>query len=185
MILSEVLTAQSLPCVWSCPYKNTRFQIKLGRRRKRRGSTTPLLDSSGRHRSAPPQRLVPQPGRPAKPVRSQSDPGTLGFRAPRLFACPVAMTSAAGFATRRKPRHAPPATKAATLPYLEAWQAQLASEEAEAQAVTAEVTAKAVTAQGPATVLQQERVEEQARSRWAERMQAHLQGVKATEEVRT
>ena len=71
------------------------------------------------------------------------------------------------------------------MPYLEAWQAQLASEEAEAQAITAEVTAKAVTAQGPATVLQQERVEEQARSRWAERMQAHLQGVKATEEVRT
>ena len=26
MILSEVLAAQSLPCVLSCPYKNTRFQ---------------------------------------------------------------------------------------------------------------------------------------------------------------
>ena len=75
----------------------------------------------------------------------------------------------------------------ATLPYLEAWEAQLASEEAEAQVSTAaaEVTAKAVIAQGPATALQQERTEEEARSRWAERMQAHLQGVKATEEVRT
>ena len=101
----------------------------------------------------------------------------------------VAMSSAAGFATRRKPRHAPTTdeAKAATLPYLEAWEAQLASEEAEAQASTAaaEVTAKAVIAQGPATALQQERTEEEARSRWAERMQAHLQGVKATEEVRT
>ena len=28
MILSEVLAAQSLPCVLSCPYKNTRFQNK-------------------------------------------------------------------------------------------------------------------------------------------------------------
>jgi len=97
----------------------------------------------------------------------------------------LAMTSAAGFAT---PRHASTdEAKAATLPYLEAWQAQLASEEAEAQAsaAAAEATAKAVTAQGPATALQQERVEEEARSRWAERMQAHLQGVKATAEVRT
>ena len=29
MILSEVLAAQSLPCVLSCPYKNTRFQKNL------------------------------------------------------------------------------------------------------------------------------------------------------------
>ena len=87
--------------------------------------------------------------------------------------------ASAGFATRRKPRHEP----AATLPYLEAWQAQM---EAEAQASTAaaEVAAKAAIARGPATALQQELVEEEARSRWAERMQAHLQGVKAAEEVR-
>ena len=86
--------------------------------------------------------------------------------------------ASAGFATRRKPRHEP----AATLPYLEAWQAQM---EAEAQASTAAaaVAAKAAIARSPATALQQELVEEEARSRWAERMQAHLQGVKAAEEV--
>ena len=132
-------------------------------------------------------------GWPANPARLS--PTLLGSASvsPKAVRVPladrVAMSSAAGFATRRKPRHAPTTdeAKVATLPYLEAWEAQLASEEAEAQASTAaaEVTAKAVIAQGPATALQQERTEEEARSRWAERMQAHLQGVKATEEVRT
>ena len=51
--------------------------------------------------------------------------------------------ASAGFATRRKPRHEP----AATLPYLEAWQAQM---EAEAQASTAaaEVAARRALEQG-------------------------------------
>ena len=92
----------------------------------------------------------------------------------------MAMTSAAGFATLR---HASTdEAKAATLPYLEAWQAQMEAE-AHASTAAAEVAAKAAIARGPATALQQELVEEEARSRWAERMQAHLQGVKAAEEV--
>ena len=134
-----------------------------------------------------------QAGLASQPGASQPYPVGSASVSPKAVRVPVAdrvaMSSAAGFATRRKPRHAPTMdeAKVATLPYLEAWEAQLASEEAEAQVSTAaaEVTAKAVIAQGPATALQQERTEEEARSRWAERMQAHLQGVKATEEVRT
>ena len=97
------------------------------------------------------------------------------------------MNSVAGGCNRRQRQRVPPPTtdKAATLPYLEAWQAQLASEATEAQASAAATeAAQAVTAQGPGTALQQEREEEEARVRWAERMQAHLQGVEAAGEVR-
>ena len=40
MILSEVLAAQSLPCVLSCPYKNTRFQ---------EAEAAPQLEPRSRH----------------------------------------------------------------------------------------------------------------------------------------
>ena len=71
-----------------------------------------------------------------------------------------------------------------SLPYLETWQAQLATEQLQRELTAAAAeAAKAATAEGRDAALQQERAEEAARARWAERVQAHLQGAKGVEEV--